>query len=49
MASKRITRVALTTSLFLVAFPLLAHHGATEYDMTKIVTLHATVTAAPVR
>jgi hypothetical protein len=44
MKGERITRVALTISFFLISIPLLAHHGATEYDMTKIVTLHATVT-----
>ena len=43
MKSKRIKRVALTFSLLLVALPLSAHHGASEYDMTKIVTLSATV------
>ncbi len=30
--------------LLILALPLLAHHGASEYDMTKIVTLHGTVT-----
>ncbi len=44
MASKPITRIALTSSLLLIAVPLFAHHGASEYDMTKILTLHATVT-----
>jgi hypothetical protein len=44
MKSQRITRAALTIGLFLISIPLLAHHGASEYDMTKIVTLHATVT-----
>jgi hypothetical protein len=39
----RITPVALTAAFFLAAVPLLAHHGASEYDMTKIVSLHATV------
>jgi uncharacterized protein DUF6152 len=29
--------------LSLTASPLLAHHGASEYDMTKIVSLRATV------
>ena len=43
MKSERIKRVALTFSLLLVALPLSAHHGASEYDMTKIVTLSATV------
>jgi Family of unknown function (DUF6152) len=44
MTSERITRLALTISFFLISTPLWAHHGASEYDMTKIVTLRATVT-----
>ena len=43
MNSGRIRRVALTVTFFLISIPLLAHHGASEYDMTKIVTLAATV------
>ena len=43
MISGRITRVALTVTISLISIPLLAHHGASEYDMTKIVTLTATV------
>jgi hypothetical protein len=43
MKSKPITRVALTIGFLLISIPLLAHHGASEYDMTKIVTLSATV------
>ena len=44
MRSERIARTAATISFFLFSIPLLAHHGASEYDMTKIITLHATVT-----
>ena len=44
MPSKQITRVALTASFLLMAIPVFAHHGASEYDMTKILTLHGTVT-----
>jgi hypothetical protein len=44
MKSERIAQVALTISLFLISVSSLAHHGASEYDMTKIVTLRATVT-----
>ena len=44
MKSERMTRVAFTIIFILISVPLLAHHGASEYDMTKIVTLHATVT-----
>jgi hypothetical protein len=43
MKSERITRVALTIVFFLISIPLMAHHGASEYDMTKIMTLNATV------
>ena len=43
MRAERILRVALTVSFLLLSIPLLAHHGASEYDMTKIVTLAATV------
>ena len=43
MKHDRITRAALATIFLLVSIPLLAHHGASEYDMTKIVTLTATV------
>jgi Family of unknown function (DUF6152) len=44
MKAERITRVLLMVSSFLISLPLFAHHGASEYDMTKIVSLHATVT-----
>jgi len=44
MKSERIARVALTLVFFCISIPLWAHHGASEYDMTKIVTLRATVT-----
>jgi len=44
MKSERIMRIALTISFLLISTPLLAHHGASEYDMTKIVSLRATVT-----
>jgi len=44
MAIKPITRMALTASFLLMAIPVFAHHGASEYDMTKILTLHGTVT-----
>ena len=44
MTSEQITRVALTIGIFLISIPLWAHHGASEYDMTKIVTMRATVT-----
>jgi hypothetical protein len=39
----RVSRATMTAAIFLIAIPLLAHHGASEYDMTKIVTLNATV------
>jgi hypothetical protein len=44
MNCERITRAALTIGCFLISIPLWAHHGASEYDMTKIVSLRATVT-----
>jgi hypothetical protein len=44
MKSAWVRRATLTASIFLISIPLRAHHGATEYDMTKIVTLRATVT-----
>ena len=44
MKSERILRVALTIGFLLTSVPLWAHHGASEYDMTKIVSLPATVT-----
>ena len=44
MKSERITRAALTISFLLISIPLWAHHGASEYDMTKIVSLRGTVT-----
>jgi hypothetical protein len=43
MKAERITRVLLMVSCFLISLPLFAHHGASEYDMTKIVTLNGTV------
>jgi Family of unknown function (DUF6152) len=43
MNSERSMRVVLTVILLLISIPLLAHHGASEYDMTKIVSLRATV------
>ena len=44
MKTDKIIRLLATAALCLAAFPALAHHGASEYDMTKIVSLHATVT-----
>jgi len=43
MKGERIMRFTLAVSVLLAAAPLSAHHGASEYDMTKIVTLRATV------
>jgi hypothetical protein len=43
MKSARARWATLTFAFFLISVPLLAHHGASEYDMTKIVTLTATV------
>ena len=44
MKGERIMRFTLAVSVLLAAAPLYAHHGASEYDMTKIVTMRATVT-----
>ena len=43
MKSVRAKWATLTFAGFLISIPLLAHHGASEYDMTKIVTLPGTV------
>ncbi len=43
MKTKRIAPMALAAGLFLIAIPIAAHHGASEYDMTKIATLNGTV------
>jgi hypothetical protein len=43
MKGERIMRIALTMGFLLISTPLWAHHGATEYDMTKIVSLSGTV------
>ena len=43
MKSERIMRVAWTIGFLLISIPLWAHHGASEYDMTKIVSLSGTV------
>ena len=43
MRSERIMRTAGAVMLALISIPLFAHHGASEYDMTKIVTLSGTV------
>ena len=44
MNSQRAARFVLSVSFFLMSIPLLAHHGGSEYDMTKVVSLKATVT-----
>jgi hypothetical protein len=43
MKNPRILRTVSMAALLLIAIPLWAHHGGSEYDMTKIVTLRATV------
>ena len=46
MRSNRLIRLAFPIGLivlFLVSIPSWAHHGASEYDMTKIVSLSGTV------
>lgn len=43
MKLPRVAHLGLLISILVVSGPLWAHHGASEYDMTKIVTLHGTV------
>jgi hypothetical protein len=43
MNNGRIMKPGLTIVFFLTSIPVFAHHGASEYDMTKIVTLTGTV------
>ena len=43
MKISQLTRVAWMIGFLLVSIPVLAHHGASEYDMTKIVSLSGTV------
>lgn len=44
MKTGKIIGLAAIAALSFAALPALAHHGASEYDMTKIVSVHATVT-----
>ena len=44
MKTMRLACRGAALALFLVAAPLWAHHGASEYDMTKVVSMQATVT-----
>lgn len=44
MKNPRVINVALAAAILLISAPLWAHHGASEYDMTKIISLRATVT-----
>ena len=43
MKRRQVARLAWPVSFLLISIPLWAHHGASEYDMTKIVTLRGTV------
>lgn len=43
MIKGRIKRSAWMIVFSLISIPMFAHHGASEYDMTKIVTLTGTV------
>jgi uncharacterized protein DUF6152 len=43
MKRGRIAHLGLLISILSISIPLWAHHGASEYDMTKIVTLRGTV------
>lgn len=44
MKNPRIIHIAMMAGLVLISAPLWAHHGASEYDMNKIISLRATVT-----
>lgn len=44
MKGERILSISLVIGFLLASAPLWAHHGASEYDMTKIISLRATVT-----
>lgn len=44
MKLQPISRVTLVAAFLFLPLSLEAHHGASEYDMTKIVSLHGTVT-----
>lgn len=44
MKNLRVARIAAALGFFLISMPLLAHHGASEYDMTKVVSMQATIT-----
>ena len=43
MNNQRFLRVGLAIGCLLISIPVYAHHGASEYDMTRVVTLSATV------
>jgi hypothetical protein len=43
MKSMQLARITLISVFLLISIPALAHHGASEYDMTKIVSLNGTV------
>ena len=43
MKNPRVIHIALAAAMVFVSAPLWAHHGASEYDMTKIISLRATV------
>ena len=44
MKPETAARIALAAVLLFAPLRLFAHHGASEYDMTKVVSLHGTVT-----
>ncbi len=44
MKNNRLALFVCALSFLLISVPLLPHHGASEYDMTKVVSMQATVT-----
>jgi Family of unknown function (DUF6152) len=45
MRSRLLSILTVAASLAVVAIPILAHHGVTNYDMKKTIVLTGTVTA----
>jgi hypothetical protein len=43
MKNRPAAHVAAALAFSLISLPLAAHHGASEYDMTKVVSMQATI------
>ena len=44
MNQKLLSVFVIAVGLLIVSVPVIAHHGVAGYDLTKVVTLHGTVT-----